>query len=398
MTALPSFPQSWRRLVLLLPVVIVTIALITGYFNESFRPRLPKVSFSDPANSSPFHSECKSDNQTSHLESLPGIIQALWAPLVFPITGPTFTTLDGTEKHLPPADQLIHTQTFGKRICILDVDTRPLENPGSVFASELPTWDNLRPPSAGFLSHYLYALIHGYTYKFVRAPKYADRAPHWTKIIFTRELLKEFDIVVMLDYDAMFPSPELPIEWLLNYWKIDKEVMVAMAEDPDADNNKDLRGNLNLNTGFIIAQAGENTQRLFKDWAECPEETRYKGCAEWKDKIFHEQTGFSSYVRYDFLDGYSIDTHPQYIRKLPCMEANGIPLKKDAGCGGQFVRHYWGDKGATKNEFKEGVMDALTPLLLKSAFGDTNIVRDMREKTLKGAQVLDSPNAAPTEE
>jgi len=397
MSVLSTFSQPARRLLILVPVVLVTLALLTGLFNESVRSTLPKVVITtnpSATNDNPFRGDCAANTTTGPLDNLSSIIQALYAPLVVPITAPTFTARDGTVKRLPPASELVHRESLGKRICILDVDTRPHTDAGGVFSSSFPTWEALRPGSAGFLSHYLYALIHGYTYKFVKAPTYKDRAPHWTKVIFTQELLKEYDIVVMLDYDAVFPSPELPLEWMLNYWKIDDKVMVAMAQDPDAEVNRDLRGNLNVNTGFIIAQASENTQRMFKDWAECPSETRYKGCAKWKDVIFHEQAGFSSHVRYDFLDGLTIDEEPgkSMLRVLPCNEANGIPEKKHLGCSGQLVRHYWGDKSLTKREFNENVMNAMLPLLLQSAFkgGDAaSAVVDYREKMLVGDEILD---------
>lgn len=307
------------------------------------------------------------------------------------VTAPSFTTLDGEEKRLPPPNELVHTQPLGKRVCILDLDNRDFADDGGIFSKRPPTWDNLGKPAAGFLSHYLYATIHGYSYRFVRAPKYADRAPHWSKVLFTKELLKEFDIVVMLDYDAMFPSPELPLEWLLNYWKIGPEVLVAMAEDPAGDPNWDVRHKPNINSGFIIAQASEKTQSLFKDWAECPDEVRHKGCAIWKQKSFHEQSAFSSFVRYDFLDGYSIETHPQYIRMLPCNEANGIPEVAGSGCVGQLVRHYWGGKELTPREFGHGVMSALTPLLAETAFKQSGHVLDFRDKVLQGSEVLDKP-------
>jgi hypothetical protein len=306
-----------------------------------------------------------------------------------PITAPKFTTIDGEPKHLPSPSELAHNETLGKRICILDIDNREFTNDGSIFSDKLPRWDNLGSPAAGFLSHYLYAMIHGYSYKFVRAPKYADRAPHWAKVIFTRELLREYDIVVTVDYDAMFTTPQVPIEWMLNYWRIGPETLVAMAEDPAGNPNFDVRHKVNVNSGFIIAQAGEKTQRLFKDWAECPSETRYPGCAVWKEKPFHEQSAFSSHVRYDFLDGYSIDSHPQYIRMLPCKEANGYPEVAECGCLGQFVRHYWANKNLTNRELSRNVMAALTPLLVQSAYRQSGIVGDYRSKVLDGSQILD---------
>jgi hypothetical protein len=392
MTALQNLPQSWRRLVFLLPVLVVTLILATGLYNGSIpKPPIPKVTFGDHPNSPgpSIHQTCP--DGPSALDRVPDVIRALWAPLVLPITAPTFTTIDGEVKNLPPPGELIHTQSLGKRICIFDIDNRDFTGNGSIFSDSVPAWDNLGHPAAGFLSHYLYAQIHGYSYKFIRAPKYADRAPHWSKVLFTKELLKEYDIVVMLDYDAMFPSPEVPLEWLLNYWKIGPEVLVAMAEDPAGEPNFDNRHRANVNTGFIIAQAGEMTQRLFKDWAECPDETRYPGCAIWKDKPFHEQSAFSSHVRYDFLDGYSIDTHPQYIKHLPCKEANGIPEVAGCGCIGQFVRHYWAHKELTNREFGHNVMAALTPLLVEAAYRQPGHVEEYRSKVLQGSQILDKP-------
>lgn len=350
----------------------------------------------------PIYQECVTPPSTSDrppsvnaFDLLPDLLRQLWAPLIVPMTEPAFTTRDGTVKKLPDNKPLIHTHPLGKRICILDVDTRDHTEEGAVFASTLPKFSNIKLQTAGYLSHYLYATIHGYTYKFLRVPSYKDRAPHWTKIIFTQELLKEFDIVVMLDYDTMFPSPQLPLEWMLNYWQIDRDVIVAMAEDPDAAHNLDRKGNINLNTGFIIAQSmgsPEKTQEFFKDWAECPEEKRHKGCAKYKDVVFHEQSGFSSFVRYDFFkEKLSVETAEgaKYIRKLPCSEANGIPDVKDTGCVGHLVRHFWGNKFATPRELSESILENLVPLLTKAAFGDPDIVRDYRGMVLEGDRILD---------
>ena len=342
----------------------------------------------------PLRSQYKA-NTTDRLDDVQALIRAMWAPLVLPVTAPSFTTLDGTEKKLPPAAELIHTEPLGKRVCILDVDTRPLDGTGDIFSPEPLLYHSIEPRSAGFLSHYLFAAIHGYTYRFVHAPQYVDRAPHWSKVIFTQELLKTFDVVVMLDYDAMFPSPEVPLEWLLNYWRVGRDVLVAMAEDPDAEHNLDAHRRVNLNSGFIIAQASDNAQKLFADWAECPEEKRYKGCSRWKNQMFHEQAAFSSHVRYDFLDGLSVNgTGSKYIHVLPCLEANGIPEVGDVGCAGQLVRHYWREKQLTTRELTNSVMGMMTTLLAKSAYTDQEVVMDFQDKYLVGDKILD---AAPAE-
>ncbi|KAK0629241.1 hypothetical protein B0T17DRAFT_489075 [Bombardia bombarda] len=403
MSALPSIPQSWRRLILLVPAVIFAIAIVTSLYHGGLRPALPQVIVPAVDKNDDIHAATTTTTTTTALDNIPALVRALWAPLVVPITAPVFTALDGTEKRLPPVHELIHTTPLRSRICILDVDTRPLDEDGHVFSPTMPTWDALRSQSAGFMGHYLYALIHGYAYKLIRAPQYADRAPHWTKVVFTQELLRRrrdrYDVVVMMDSDVVFASPELPLEWLLNYWRIDRRVVVAMAEDPDLDVNMDLRGKVNLNTGFIIAQtdsASNNTERLFGEWATCPEdEKRYPGCAQWKDKFCHEQAAFSSHVRYDFLDGLSVEKGEgrKYIRMLPCNEANGAPERKHTGCTGQLVRHYWADKALTRRELHDAVMRALTPRLAKAGFWgeerDPAVVEDWRGSVLDGDRIVE---------
>ncbi|KAK4245126.1 hypothetical protein C7999DRAFT_43316 [Corynascus novoguineensis] len=183
-----KIPYSWRWLVYLLPILVVAPVLTAGLYDGL-----------DPETCS--------------------------APLVLPITAPVFTTIDGETKHLsPPLDELVHTEPLGKRICILDVDTRDFsDNGGAFFFFFLfPTWKNLGSPAAGFLNHHLYAII---------------------------------TATLMIDSDAMFTTPTGASEWLLNYWKARPEVLVATAEDAMGNRNNDIRGRVN---------------RLFKDWAECP--------------------------------------------------------------------------------------------------------------------------------
>lgn len=401
MTAIPAISLWWRRVLFLVLAVVISLVVTAGLlrFDTSAlpSPRMPKIVFSEENQA--LRNECRGENEKSRLDDLPDVLRALWAPSTLPIDAPVFKTLDGTEKKLPPHDQLVVKESFGKRLCILDVDTRPHNGDGGIFGKRLPSWDTLSHQSAGFLSHYTYAMIHNYTYKFVRSPTYSDRAPHWTKVIFTQELLKRFDVVIMLDYDAMFPSPEVPIEWMMNYWKVDRDVMVAMAEDPDAPHNLDLRKKLNVNTGFIIAQAGDNTQQLFKEWAECPTDVKYANCSEWKTKIFHEQAAFSSHVRYNFSDGLTVGTPEgdKYIRVLPCNEANGQPaVAASSGCTGQLVRHFWGNKDLTHPEFGHHIMNMITPQLTKAAFGNgTDVIEDYTDKVLHDDEILDKDTAPP---
>jgi len=76
-------------------------------------------------------------------------------------------------------------------------------------------------------------MIHGYDYKFIRAPDYPDRWGTWVKVPMMKQALKTHDFIVFMDSDVMFHYPHIPLEWLLNYWNITAETLVAMSIDPD---------------------------------------------------------------------------------------------------------------------------------------------------------------------
>lgn len=82
------------------------------------------------------------------------MVRDLWAPLLHPVDAKSFTDVDG-EEHLlskPP----LHTKKLGKRLCVLDVDSRKLDGEGQILNKEPQEWKKLRPLSAGVLAHYLY--------------------------------------------------------------------------------------------------------------------------------------------------------------------------------------------------------------------------------------------------
>jgi hypothetical protein len=192
-------------------------------------------------------------------------------------------------------------------------------------------------------------LIHGYDYKFIRAPDYPDRWATWVKVPMMKEALKTHDIVVFMDADAMFHYPHLPLEWLLNYWNMTAATLVAMALDPNNKaRNSDSQGNILLNTGFVIAQQSNRTQEMFRAWDECPQDTRYANCSHWASEWAHEQAAFGNHIRYDF-------NRPDDIKILPCTEANGCPEAIDHGCTGEFVRHFWIDKQLTMGALQDSI-------------------------------------------
>lgn len=282
------------------------------------------------------------------------VIKALYAPILHPIDAHNFTDEDG-EVHFLPKNPMFR-EKLGKKVLMLDIDSRPLTGPGQLMNTELK-WKGMRPLSAGMLSHYTYAQIHGYDYKFIRAPDYEDRWGTWVKVPMMKEALKTHDYIVFMDSDVMFHYPHLPLEWLMNYWNMTKETLVMMSVDPDEPQNYDSRNNRYLNTGFVIAQQSKRTQEMYKNWAECPSETKYKGCAKWKLEAFHEQAAFGNHIRYDY-------NRPDDIRVLPCAEANGAPEAENrGGCKGVFVRHYWVNKGLVSEALGDQVMEYFLPRL-----------------------------------
>ena len=105
---------------------------------------------------------------------------------------------------------------------------------------------------------------------------------------------------------------------------------------------------------------------MYKAWAECPSETKYKGCAHWKTDWAHEQAAFGNYLRYDY-------DRPDDIRVLPCVEANGAPEAANrGGCKGVFVRHFWVDKGLVAKNLADSVMQYFLPRLHEAYLGSAS--------------------------
>lgn len=132
----------------------------------------------------------------------------------------------------------------------------------------------------------------------------------------------------------------------MNYWEINPASnSLALAADPIKEYNKDEKGKVNLNTGFIIAQNNKRTHEIMHAWEHCPDDgSRYPGCQKYRNNKPGrptDQAGFGSFVRYD----YTAD-----IKELSCDEANGFP-EAHVGCDGVFVRHFWtGKDDFTKTE------------------------------------------------
>ncbi|PNY23271.1 Uncharacterized protein TCAP_06788 [Tolypocladium capitatum] len=246
------------------------------------------------------------------------------------------------------------TQRMGESLCIIDLDDRPFNESQQIFGPDVMTWDdarNVHGLSLGILNHWLYAKIHGYKYYYVAIDGYKDRRASWKKPSIMSKILREHDVCLYIDSDAIFHRLDLPLEWLLNYWQLYPESnSLAMAVDPDHEWNKDRFNRLYLNTGFIVAQNNPTTYNIFDAWQRCPDEGEpYPECTQFRLNAPGQPTdqgGFGTFVRYSFSES---------IRELPCMEANGYP-ESDEGCKGQFIRHLWtGKKDQIKIDVGEQV-------------------------------------------
>ncbi|KAK5989426.1 hypothetical protein PT974_10945 [Cladobotryum mycophilum] len=233
-------------------------------------------------------------------------------------------------------------EPMGEELCIIDLDNRPFDAPDQIFGPHVMSWKNasqIHGLSMGVLNHWLYAKIHGYKYYFIAIDTPEDRRASWKKPPIISKILKDHKTCLYLDSDAIFHNLDLPFEWLMNYWDIDPATnSLALAVDPDREFNKDKKGKLMLNTGFIVAQNNPKTYEIMNAWEGCPEANgRYPECVEFRlndPGRPTDQGGFGTYVRYDY---------PNDIKELSCQDANGYP---DSGsdCEGKFIRHLWTGK------------------------------------------------------
>lgn len=87
--------------------------------------------------------------------TLEDIVHALWKPLVTSITAESFVDHNGVVQTLGKVEQ--HwTAPLGNKLCIVDIDTRPLSNEHQIFNPENVAWKDLDMVGSGMLNHYLY--------------------------------------------------------------------------------------------------------------------------------------------------------------------------------------------------------------------------------------------------
>ncbi|KAL7941448.1 hypothetical protein V8C42DRAFT_335167 [Trichoderma barbatum] len=334
-----TWHYRWRQFKT--PLAVVSFLLVYGVIVYTSGFYMADVTLQPP--------KCFGDGTPANETDMSYLAKHLWRPYLHNIASKSFVANNG-EQYKIPSGAHRWTQPLGKKLIILDVDSRPNTNTGEILNSEKPDRTKITGRTAGFMNHYLYSLIHGYDYRLVRAPNYNDRHGTWVKVPMIREALKTHDTVVFLDADAEFVHPQLPLEWLMSLWNIKPQTLVAMAEDPDAKWNQDDKGRVLWNTGFVIARRSNRTQEMFDTWENCPTSKRYPGCDRWLNEWAHEQAAFGYHLRYDY-------NGTDELRVLSCDQANGAPYIGNDKCRGVFVSHHWGDKDRTIQNFYNSILD-----------------------------------------
>lgn len=85
--------------------------------------------------------------------SMATIIKALYGPILHPIDAANFTDEDGDIYRL--AGEPKFKSKLGKKVLILDIDSRPLTEKGQLMDPQLK-WKGMRSLSAGMLGHYMF--------------------------------------------------------------------------------------------------------------------------------------------------------------------------------------------------------------------------------------------------
>jgi hypothetical protein len=86
------------------------------------------------------------------------IIKALYGPILHPIDAANFTDEDGDVYRL--AGEPRFKSKLGKKVLILDIDSRPLTDEGQLMNKHLK-WKGMRSLSAGMLGHYMFGMFSG---------------------------------------------------------------------------------------------------------------------------------------------------------------------------------------------------------------------------------------------
>jgi hypothetical protein len=285
----------------------------------------------------------------------------------------------------------IWKKPLGKKVLIVDIDTRVPTDTNQILNPEPINFETLNTGSGGglvsaaILNHYLYALIHGYDYKYYQAHSISNHHDTWIMPHVFRKLIPDYQFVVAMDADALVPHLEVPLEWMFNRWGIHRHTSMALPWDTmehrdGREWSLDSKGLRVLNTGFVVAQNSPLTREILESWRDCTSETKYPGCSEWRYNWSHEQRAFSEYIRYDY------NITPETIVSIDCDDAVGWPgFLHDvehgnpgiSDCSGNFIRHYTIGKDKVKPAGMLSVMNPLAGML------QTQLLRNQKTAWVK---------------
>ncbi|PNS19721.1 hypothetical protein CAC42_7688 [Sphaceloma murrayae] len=230
---------------------------------------------------------------------------------------------------ISPDALTLYPEPLKEKIAIVNVDTRAWE-PWNTAVKDM------QPQHWGYLNHYLYAEMHGYTFIHSEVPPAPDLHNTWVKVTeqYRLTMQDKYKFVIVLDADMIFTDLRIPMEALLGHWNITKDIAIAGGQD--LPYQVDQHGRVNMNTGFVISQNTPKFPSLMEDWINCPTDVKYKECSQWMKNWFHEQSAFSSLIRYDYEDS---------VREMPAEEVHL----------GKFLKHYWGGE---KVHMKEAALQS----------------------------------------
>lgn len=207
------------------------------------------------------------------------------------------------------------------------------------------------------------AMQHGYHYKRIVAPHIPGYHSTWVKVVHLYRMLHEYDIVVFLDADVYVRNPKTSLEFLMKRYNFTDTSSLLMASDPNLNHNKDSKGRVTLNMGFIIVRSNNLTKHIFRELASCGD--TISGCDNWKLNWSHEQRAFSEYFRDRFKVGSELIIGP-------CTEINGYDTST-TDCKGDFVLHVWAAKQTIPERLKKLMVNNLMSILEEKMWSDNHI-------------------------
>ena len=156
-------PQGrWRR-ALLIAIVPVALALIYISYPSSYMPSsLRSSTYVTERSAAPARLTHARYPHTQNISlpkddiSMATIIKALYGPVLHPIDAANFTDEDGDVYRL--AGEPRFKSKLGKKVLVLDIDSRPLTDEGQLMNDHLK-WKGMRSLSAGMLGHYMFGML-----------------------------------------------------------------------------------------------------------------------------------------------------------------------------------------------------------------------------------------------